>query len=742
MQREVIKWVQSLDLSFAVHNPRRDLSNGFIVAEILSRYDKGVSMHSFDTGSALARKLDNWAQVKKILKRLQCGGVTDELAEGALQGREGCGNAILEQLYSFLTKRALKSNVIAARAPAAVPAYARSTAAKILRDNNDTTKERCSGLTGKQDELKLRQANEELLEGHQVSLQTQKFDEPARFKPRPRTVDAAAKDGKTTPRPRQKLASARQMAVRAMDDGVIAAFAERLEHEREESFKAQFDAGENLARALARVVQRPLDRAGLVESVDQAAAASGGGAAGDDYFAKFVQQRDGIAADVKALVWQALHQASANVAKHCNLRRDEFHHLLYGLDFLFKRDTAMRDSINDPARAFDVHHGLALIAEVGAQWQKIDAEAATATVVSHLVPAVIDCLDSGCVSMVKAYVDTLACFCNMRDAESIKALINAITPSIPRVARASLIIAGLLEHADVKLCLGCDALMEYYAVAFLSGASEVERCCAVWLVRLLCVPTAVHRAVALLDSVVSAAAHSGWEYRLQVLELLGELLRFSDVLADKGAFVVATMGDVFATFQDASSLVQKASLCVAAPLLDAHQNVALCDMFIERLLDLAGHGTAEVISAGAAGGVQAIPGKARAAYVAGGIVETWNPMAVASALLAVREERSSYEFLGVLEPLVLHSDLHADRDAWLAVAAQAKPDLVDAVLNPANSRGVTEGQMSLCGEMAAAIVGKLYGEISGEDDTDLHDDDEATFHKLQERGMDWLQHAV
>lgn len=135
LPREIIKWLQSLDLSFTVKNPRRDFSNGFVVAEVCSRYfTKDVDMHSFENGSRLEAKVNNWEQLFKLFQKKGLN-ITKEEFEPVIHCAAGAGTYFILKLHNLLTDRTVKVFAPKADEEAIPRNYMRDTAAKRLKDH-------------------------------------------------------------------------------------------------------------------------------------------------------------------------------------------------------------------------------------------------------------------------------------------------------------------------------------------------------------------------------------------------------------------------------------------------------------------------------------------------------------------------------------------------------------------------------------------------------------------------------
>jgi hypothetical protein len=109
MQRDVIKWLQSMDLTNAVQNPKRDLATGHAAAAIVCHYSgtRYVDLQRLPSGVSAATKRDIWLQVHNALQKLNCQSVTPQLIDAVLRREPNAALTVLECLYEHFTGHTL-----------------------------------------------------------------------------------------------------------------------------------------------------------------------------------------------------------------------------------------------------------------------------------------------------------------------------------------------------------------------------------------------------------------------------------------------------------------------------------------------------------------------------------------------------------------------------------------------------------------------------------------------------------
>ena len=134
LRRQILKWLQSLDLTYSVRNVRRDFANGFLVAESLSRYyPKLIQMHSYSNGMSMEARMDNWQQLSVILKKVEMD-VDKATMRDIMRCDPDAAADFLEALFAFLTSREVVKYE-RKESEDAIPPFARDTASRVIKQH-------------------------------------------------------------------------------------------------------------------------------------------------------------------------------------------------------------------------------------------------------------------------------------------------------------------------------------------------------------------------------------------------------------------------------------------------------------------------------------------------------------------------------------------------------------------------------------------------------------------------------
>ncbi|CAM4546278.1 unnamed protein product [Leuciscus chuanchicus] len=148
----ICQWLNSeLQLSKVVepYSFARDFANGYLIGEILNRYELQEDFHLFTKQSTANAKLNNFTRIEPTLQLL---GVPFDLgsAKAVMQGRQGAATHLLYQLYILLQKKK-KSGLTATAMEVMQPA----ATARLHRIENSIYTERLKTVVKREADLKM-----------------------------------------------------------------------------------------------------------------------------------------------------------------------------------------------------------------------------------------------------------------------------------------------------------------------------------------------------------------------------------------------------------------------------------------------------------------------------------------------------------------------------------------------------------------------------------------------------------
>ena len=140
--RETLLWLQSLNLTYKIKNPKHDLSNGFLIGEILTRYYTTetkepdgfkISTRSFDTGFSTEAKKTNWKLLLRMFKSHNIP-IGEQDVEDVVTLAPDAALKMLLKLYGFLTGGSVSPPTRPLEPTEQVPDYAKPTIFQKLKD--------------------------------------------------------------------------------------------------------------------------------------------------------------------------------------------------------------------------------------------------------------------------------------------------------------------------------------------------------------------------------------------------------------------------------------------------------------------------------------------------------------------------------------------------------------------------------------------------------------------------------
>ena len=320
LPRELLKWLQGLDLSYSIKNVRRDFSNGFLIAEIFSRYYvSDIQMGGYDNGFSLQRKLDNWDQLNKFFVKRGIQ-IDKALIHDVVHCKSQQGPVeLVSAVYTALTGRELKKRPEDPSEGAADPAFMRNTNASLLHQQTRESELKTSLVDRDQQKA----VHSEVIEAHEADLRADRAADPGRYATMSGYGGSITASQKLLRGPPKPIAQAMETAavrfqevkVKPVDQNIA-----QLRASREASSLAQLSgaggsgvggAGPPLPSVVGVLTDALLGEAELVQAL-------GGGAhlgADPDAFRSFLKRLGDVPADAAARLFVALCADGETLAK-------------------------------------------------------------------------------------------------------------------------------------------------------------------------------------------------------------------------------------------------------------------------------------------------------------------------------------------------------------------------------------------------------------------------------------------